>query len=180
MFATCRARKDIGLIRAARAAIWLLIVLFPTILRAQTNCTSPPAGLVSWWRAEGNALDWTGGNNGTIEGDVTYGPGEVGQAFVFSGDQCGVEVGDATNLDLQNFTVECWIQRATNTLGGYIFSIGTASYLGGWILAVYDDGTLALFDNYNSEAVESPVGVTDSFLAPRGRYKGWNQRFFLR
>src|SRR4029077_13240321 len=47
------------------------------------TCTPPPAGLVSWWRGEGNALDQAGTNNGTLVGTVIYGPGEVGQGFVF-------------------------------------------------------------------------------------------------
>jgi hypothetical protein len=89
-----------------------------------------------------------------------------------------VEVGDATNLDLQNFTVECWIQRATNTLGGSIFGIGTGSYLGGWLLALYNDGTLALFDNYNNETVESPVGVADSFWHHVAATKSGTNVFF--
>ena len=60
------------------------------ITNSQANCTPPPPGLVSWWRADGNALDWTGGNNGTIDGNVIYGSGEVGQAFVLDGNNCGV------------------------------------------------------------------------------------------
>ena len=44
-------------------------------------CDPAPSGLVSWWKAEGNALDAVGANNGTLVGSVSYGPGEVGQAF---------------------------------------------------------------------------------------------------
>ncbi len=65
-----RARRPPVLFFAAL----LLAPAFPFRCAAQTNCTPAPPGLVSWWRAEGNALDWVGGNNGTLEGDATYGP----------------------------------------------------------------------------------------------------------
>ena len=48
-------------------------------------CDPAPAGLVSWWAAEGNAFDQISGNSGTLIGNASYGPGEVGQGFVFDG-----------------------------------------------------------------------------------------------
>ncbi len=48
-------------------------------------CDPAPAGLVSWWAAEGNAFDQISGNNGTLIGNASYGPGEVGQGFVLNG-----------------------------------------------------------------------------------------------
>jgi hypothetical protein len=168
MFATFRAKTDVGLVGAVRVAIRLLTVLLPIILRAQTNCTPVPPGIVSWWRAEGNALDWVGTNDGMIEGDVTYGLGEVGQAFVFSGYQCGIQIGAPSNLQLQNFTIEAWVRRATNTvttldttygpLPAYIYgSLGSCG------LGMYDDGTLMLIDNRNDAEVDSSVGITNTF-----------------
>ena len=58
------------------------------------GCATPPAGLVGWWRAEANALDQAGTNNGTLVGNTTYGAGRVGQAFVFDGSGDGVAVGN--------------------------------------------------------------------------------------
>src|SRR5205807_1961052 len=43
-------------------------------------CTTPPDNMVGWWPAEGNANDIQDGNNGAIQGGVTYAAGEVGQA----------------------------------------------------------------------------------------------------
>ncbi len=158
-----RARRPPVLFFAAL----LLAPAFPFRCAAQTNCTPAPPGLVSWWRAEGNALDWVGGNNGTLEGDATYGPGNVGQAFVFDGSQSGIEVGDAANLELQQFTVECWIKRLTNTLGGSIFEIGSGPFPhgwsgAGWSFVLNNDGTLVLFDVSNAEESQSSNAVADT------------------
>src|SRR5207249_415259 len=37
-----------------------------TVNPMNTNCVPPPSGLVSWWRAEGNALDSADANHGTL------------------------------------------------------------------------------------------------------------------
>lgn len=48
-----------------------------------------PAGIVSWYKADGNANDSVGGNNGSLQGGATFGPGVTGQpgdqAFSFNG-----------------------------------------------------------------------------------------------
>src|SRR5262249_5764002 len=55
----------------------------------------PPAGLVSWYRAEGNANDFAGSNNGTLMNGATLTTGEVGQAFSLDGSNEFVEVSDS-------------------------------------------------------------------------------------
>src|SRR5437016_7878394 len=57
----------------------------PLGLEAQSNCVAAPPNMVSWWRAEGNALDQTGANNGTTSGNVTFVSGRVGQPFFVHG-----------------------------------------------------------------------------------------------
>jgi hypothetical protein len=49
------------------------------------KCAPQPAGLLDWYPAEGNTNDTIGGNNGIVEGSVSYAPGVVGQAFSFAG-----------------------------------------------------------------------------------------------
>jgi hypothetical protein len=77
-----------------------------------------PAGLVSWWRGEGNAKDAWGGNHGTVVGKVSYAPGQVGLAFKFNGvDQ--IEVAGAPDLDLTTaVTMEAWIKPSSLYLDG--------------------------------------------------------------
>ena len=45
---------------------------------------SAGAGLLSWWRAEGNAFDNSSANDGTLVNGADFAPGKIGSAFVFS------------------------------------------------------------------------------------------------
>ena len=122
-----------------------------------TNCVMAPAGLVSWWRAEGNAQDATGANPGALAGNTTVGTGRVGQAFVFDGNNDAVNLGNPTNLQLQNFSIETWVKRASATVTslssptfGNLFSHGW----GGYALGIESNGRL-----YLSRVGLSSVGI---------------------
>ncbi|MEJ0088278.1 MAG: LamG-like jellyroll fold domain-containing protein [Limisphaerales bacterium] len=104
--------------------------------RARGNpCLPAPSGLVGWWSAEGSASNQIAGSSGTLAGNASYGPGEVGQGFIFDGNGDGVALGSPASLQLQNFTIETWIKRASTTVVSYgsggngtIFSYGTGAY----------------------------------------------------
>src|SRR5262249_93448 len=68
---------------------------------APPPCAGPPSNILSWWRAEGNAVDESGGNPGSFSGNVVFGTAEVGQGFVFDGSSDAVQIGNAVNLRLQ-------------------------------------------------------------------------------
>jgi Concanavalin A-like lectin/glucanases superfamily/Pro-kumamolisin, activation domain/Reelin subrepeat B/Immunoglobulin domain/HYR domain/Viral BACON domain len=90
-------------------------------------CAPPPQGLVSWWRAEGDASDWAGANNGTMQGGVTFAPGRVGQAFGFNGTNSYIEVPSSPALKPTGpFTVEGWVNYDgfTGPNGGGIITKG--------------------------------------------------------
>jgi subtilisin family serine protease len=98
-------------------------------------CAAPPSGLVSWWAGDGNAVDVGSGNNGVLSNGVTFAAGEVGQTFSFGTNHAGVVVGNPTNLQLQNLTIEAWIKRASATVlsldpgyNGMLFSYGSFGY----------------------------------------------------
>jgi hypothetical protein len=80
---------------------------------ASAACLNPPSGLVAWWRAEGNAVDSAGTNNGTILGSTTFGTGEVGQAFRFNGTtNTYVQIPDSPTFNFSNaMTIELWAYR---------------------------------------------------------------------
>ena len=72
-------------------------------------------GPVSLWRANDNALDSVGGNDGTLVGGASYGPGRIGQAFSFANPQSSVAnqfvgVADSASLRITNaLTMSAWI-----------------------------------------------------------------------
>ena len=117
-------------------------------------CDSAPAGLVSWWPAEGNANDIVSGNNGTLMGGG-FANGEVGQAFVFSGNGQLVTVGNPANLQLQNFTIEAWIGRANTSVVSY----GTA---GNGIIFGYGYGGYGLYLDASGVPTLSQIGLSQT------------------
>lgn len=80
------------------------------------SCIAAPPGLVGWWKAETNAFDSAGTNNGTLQ-NVTYTAGMVGKAFSFdpesypTGTYTGVKIPDNPAYVLTNaFSIEAWIR----------------------------------------------------------------------
>jgi len=127
-------------------------------------CLAPPGGLVSWWRAEGNGLDQVDGNNGTQAGDASFGPGRVGAGFAFDGNGDAIRVGNPTNLDLQNLTIEAWIKRASSSVvsfgsegNGVILSHGA----NGYVFYMDASGRLAFSKGYVDNRV-APTAITDT------------------
>jgi streptogramin lyase len=110
------------------------------------NSVPVPPGAVSWWPAGGNANDAFGVNDGSLRGEITFAPGKVGQGFSQDGYVDSANVGNPVNLQLQDFTIEAWIKRASTTSaslnygGGIFFSHGW----GGYGFGVVDDGSLFL------------------------------------
>ncbi len=106
--------------------LFLILLGYGAIATSQpvsaADCVRPPSGLVSWWRGENSTADAADGNNGTIAGTgtVTYGPGVVGQAFVFDGTHRDrVNIGNPTNLRLEDFTLEAWVKRSSPTVTSF-------------------------------------------------------------
>src|SRR5437879_5208497 len=108
----CATRKScqrtIGLLLGALAAL-------PFALAAQTNCTPPPSGLVSWWAGEGNANDSADNNHGVLQGGMGFAAGKVGQAFNFNGTNAYIAIAARSNLNVglgSGLTFECWMKPA--------------------------------------------------------------------
>jgi len=71
----------------------------PGMAHASSAGVQLPAGAVAWYPAEGNANDPAGGHNGVLHNGVSFGPGVVGQAFVFDGIDDYVSVADEETFD---------------------------------------------------------------------------------
>src|SRR3954471_10847373 len=80
----------------------LLLFAAPALLNQQTadgqNCTPVRPDLVSWWTADGHALDSRSRNNGTLMNGATFAAGQNGQGFSFDGVDDFVRVPDNDNL----------------------------------------------------------------------------------
>jgi hypothetical protein len=85
-----------------------------------------PAGIISWWKAEGNALDSADANDGTLQGGAGYAAGEVGQAFALDGSSGHVQIPDAPNLQPPQITLEAWVYP-TQLSASYQTVIGRGS-----------------------------------------------------
>jgi Concanavalin A-like lectin/glucanases superfamily/Immunoglobulin domain len=120
-----------------------------------SNSTPLPSGLVSWWPGEGNANDVISGNNGSLIGNTSYTNGEVGQAFMMYGNGDMVTVGNPTNLQLQNFTIEGWIKRASPSIVSY-GSWGNGDIFG------YGYGGYGLYLDSNGNPALSRIGIDET------------------
>jgi len=99
-----------SLTKSISTVVALLLASLACNLVAQNACAPAPAGLVSWWQAESNALDSISGNNGQLQTGASYAPGKVGTAFSFDGLNSKVDLGDPASLAFTNsFSIEGWI-----------------------------------------------------------------------
>jgi hypothetical protein len=84
----------------------------PAVLSIATGvaCPGTPAGMVAWWRGEGNTGDYAGTNDAVFEGAAGYGAGEVGGAFLLDGVTSYLEVPNNPlwAIGTNDFTVELW------------------------------------------------------------------------
>jgi hypothetical protein len=136
-------KPGIKLLYFILAALWFSSLA--SLAAQPVNCVTPPAGLVSWWRAEGSPRDSAGTNHGLLMGAVKFAPGKVGNGFLFSG-RGNEYVRLPANLfpfptvgtDNQPFTFEVWFSTVS---GGVILGqqdvLPFGNRLGGYEPALY-------------------------------------------
>ncbi|RMF24606.1 MAG: hypothetical protein D6760_02955, partial [Deltaproteobacteria bacterium] len=110
----------------------LLAALHVGIAGAQTRCFDPP-GKTHRWLGDGDATDSVGSSDGTLVGDATFGPGLVGQAFLFDGSGDYVEISGSSvgTFGSSDFSVLFWFKAD---------SLGSARYLMGKSLPDFGQG----------------------------------------
>lgn len=102
--------------------LFVSISLLTVFAQAQQPpaCTTPPAGMTAWWRADGSATDVVGGNDGTLVDGVTFTPipcatsvtkgGMVGQAFSFDGTTGYVLIPSSAALQPPDaISIDAWV-----------------------------------------------------------------------
>ena len=138
----------------------------PLSLAGSATCVSAPAGVISWWRAEGNAVDDAGTNNGAFNGGATTGGGKVLQAFSLNGSSAYVSAPDSASLHPSNFSVEGWFFVAggsgtTRMIGSKPVGTGNED---SFIVYVASDDTIAagVGDAVSTDILTSTVTVSAS------------------
>ena len=94
-------------------------------VRARFTSTVPiPAGLVSCWRAEGDARDAVGTNHGDLREGASFTQGKVfGQSFLFdNSNKQFIEIPDAPTLRPKSITLETWVTFSEDRNIEVIFS----------------------------------------------------------
>lgn len=96
------------------------------------------ANLVSWWPAEGTAVDLKSGNNGTLQGGVTFETGQLGQGFSFDGVNDVVTIPDSANQKPALFSIAGWVNLAqAPAVGAEFFPLSKyGGNFDGWILRI--------------------------------------------
>jgi hypothetical protein len=129
-----------------------------------TACVQPPPNLVAWWRGEGNVLDQTGVNNGTLVGEMSFGGGKVGGGFkndsnlrwYNTNNVRYASVPDSVSLTLtEAITFEGWIKiNSYSANEGTIIQRRTTGFgsIGSYEVSVSYDGRLNFYIYYNGNA----------------------------
>jgi hypothetical protein len=104
------------------------IVQVTSVSLQQSNLPAP-LGVISWWRAENDATDAAGTNNGTLTNGAGFAAGKVGQSFLLDGINDYVTVPDSASLRPASVTLEAWVKIASTNGIQLIFAkpLGSAS-----------------------------------------------------
>ena len=152
-------------------------------------CTPPPSNLVAWYPGDGNANDIQGGNNGVLQGGVTFAAGKVGQAFSFNGSDGQVVVPHNANQNGGTaITIDAWVnptssghgrpiaqKRSSSNIGGYTFET-THSPFGpdnglSWVIMI--NGT------YHTLLTPANVLTLGTFQHVAATYDGTTMRIYV-
>ena len=92
--------------------LWILALLIGLSLAVVGNAGAATS-LVSHWPGDGDAKDAADGNDGTLVGNTTFAPGQVGQAFSFDGAGDLVNIPDDPSLDITgSMTISAWFRTS--------------------------------------------------------------------
>lgn len=139
-------------------------------------------GLVSWWRAEQNANDSVGANNGTTVGSVTYVPGRlIGNAFNTAGG--AVVVPESPTLEPSAITVEALVGGTPPGTNKYIISKSLSASGASYALYTGPNGGLSFYVNVNGTITTAPAVTSaiwdGAYHFVDGTYDGSSVRLYV-
>jgi hypothetical protein len=133
--------------------------------KCKPSATVAPSGLVGFWSGDGNADDFTGTSNGTLQNGAGFAVGKVGQTFSFDGVDDSVSVGNPASLQTQNFTIEAWIKRASSSIisnnssfSGNIFAYGQDGYA----IGIFQSTNRLFLSKAGVSGISSNISITDT------------------
>jgi hypothetical protein len=136
-----------------------------------------PAGLSWWWRAENNALDSAGTNQGTLF-NTTFAPGKVGTAFNLNGTNAYVAISNSAWLNPTGaFSVEFWMKPSVQQFSpdGYWLVVDKSHGFAdgtGWVLEGNPDGTFSVA--YGKGGSSSPANFISASTPGSVRDDHWH------
>jgi hypothetical protein len=109
--------NDAGTYRVIVTNLYGVAISSNAVLSQVRLCVPPPAGLIGWWKGDGNGFDAAAGNNAYAMPNISFTPGIVGQVFACDpenltwGTYSGIRVADQPAYALTNsLTIEGWIR----------------------------------------------------------------------
>ena len=142
----------------AACILWFLLSPIPG--RGQTL-----PGVISYWAADGDALDSVGSNHGNLHGEATFAPSLAGQGFDLTGavDRVYMDQPFPPMAVGDDYSVSLWMKMAIPSPSwGALFETRLSNYYG-FTIAVNPDGMLWIggrCDNgYRDHGCNGPVSA---------------------
>jgi hypothetical protein len=92
--------------------------------------------MISWWTADGNALDLQGTNHGNLT-NTTFAAGKVGQAFSFNGTDAFIQIPHSPSLNFTNkISILAWVNPTGTNVTTRLLDKHTFGGSDGWHLQI--------------------------------------------
>ena len=136
--------------------------------KCRPTATVAPQDLRGWWAGDGTHQDLGGLNETSLQGNMTFTIGKVGQAFAFDGiDDYVNALDDASNSITGTITVEAWINPAQHRQQAILTKYEVGTNQQSYYLGLEADGKLRWIV-YGRTALNNPVfrGITADAAVP--------------
>ncbi len=159
-------------VKLPELVLLLVVVSLAAVTRdVQAQYAPPAAGLVGWWRGDGNGNDSSGnGHNGTLMDGGGYDAGLFGQAFSFAGNPNRLFIPDSNDFNLTNsLSIGAWIyikadswhvlERASTGFVSYSFGLDDAGHF--WFVINSRNGQAQLLAPIASNQWKQVIATLD-------------------